>query len=79
MTGTIEKNDVDINFVKIRITHDYDFMVATTAIKGSSVPFQVTVPFGGIHYTKITFIETIIKPLNCKTLDTEYAGLELGI
>ena len=74
MTGTIEKNDMDINFVKIRITHNYDFLVATTAIKGSSVPFQVNVPFGGIHYTQINFIETIIKPLSCKTSYAEYVS-----
>ena len=75
MTGTIEKNDIDINFVKIWITYNYDFLTTTTSSKGYSVPFHVTLPFGGIHYTQITFIETIIKPLNCKTSDTEYVSV----
>ena len=71
MTGTIEKIDMDINFVKIWITSNYDFFAATTNTKSSLVPFQFTVPFGKIHFTQIIFRETIIKPLNCKTSDTE--------
>ena len=74
MTGTIEKSDMDINFVKIWITPNFDFLVTTTSLKGSLVPFHVTVPFGGIHYSQITFIETIIKPLNCKTSYAEYVS-----
>ena len=74
ITGTIEKSDMDINFVKIRITSNHDFLVATTRLKSSLIPFQFTVPFGGIHYTQITFVETIIKPLNCKTSDTRYVS-----
>ena len=64
MTATIEKSDMDINFVKIWITSNYDFFAATTMFKSSMVPFQFTVPFGGIHYTQVTFSETIIKPLH---------------
>ena len=71
MTGTIEKIDMDINFVKIWITSNYDFFDATTNAKSSLVPFQFTVPFGKISYTQITFGETIIKPLNCKSSDSE--------
>ena len=74
MTATFEKSDMDINFVKIRITSNHDFLVATTRLKSSLIPFQFTVPFGGIHYTQITFVETIIKPLNCKTSDTRYVS-----
>ena len=74
MTGTIEKNDMDIKFVEIRITYSYDFLMTTTSVKGSLVPFQVTVPFGGIHFTEITIGETIVKPLNCNTSHTEYVS-----
>ena len=74
MTVTIEKIHKDINFVKIRITSNYDFLVATTLYKGTFVPFQFSVPFGVIRYTEITFRETEIKPLNCKTSDTEYVS-----
>ena len=74
MTATIEKSDMDINFVKIWITSNYDFFAATTMFKSSMVPFQFTVPFGGIHYTQVTFSETIIKPLHCKISNTEYVS-----
>ena len=71
MTATFEKSDMGINFVKIWITSNHEFLAATTSLKSSLVPFQFTVPFGKIHFTQITFRETIIKPLNCETSDTE--------
>ena len=74
MTVSIEKSDMDISFVKIWITSDYDFLVATTRLKSFLVPFQFRISFGAIDYTEITFRETIIKPLNCKTFDTEYVS-----
>ena len=74
MTVTIEKSDMDINFVKIWITSNHEFLAATTSLKSSLVPFQFTVPFGGIHYTQITLKETILKPLYCKISDTEYVS-----
>ena len=74
MTVTIEKCDMDINFVRVWITSNNNFLVATTTLKSSMVPFQITIPFGEIQLTRITFEETIIKPLNCKTSDTEYVS-----
>ena len=74
MTVTIEKSDMDINFVRVWITSNYDFLVATTTLKSSMVPFQFIISFGEIQLTRITFEETIIKPLNCKTSDTEYVS-----
>ena len=74
MSGTIEKSNMDINFVKIWITSNYDFLDVTTTQKSFLVPFQFSVPFGGIYLTQVTFKETIIKPLNCKTSDTEYVS-----
>ena len=74
LTGTIEKIHKDINFVKIRMTSNYDFLAATTMHKSSFDPFQFSVPFGVIRYTQITFRETTIKPMNCKTSDTEYVS-----
>ena len=68
-----KKNDVDINSIKIWITSDYDFLLAAnTQLKSEIVPFQFTAPFSGNYYPRITFRETIIKPLNCKASDTEY-------
>ena len=74
MTGIIEKNNMDINFVKVWITSNYDFLDVTTTQKSFLVPFQFSVPFGGIYLTEITFKETVIKPLNCKRSDTEYVS-----
>ena len=74
MTGTIEKNDMDIKFVKIWITSNFDFLDATTFLKSYLVPFHFILPFGGIHLTEITFRETVIKPFNCKTSNTEYVS-----
>jgi hypothetical protein len=74
MTGTIEKSNTDIKFVKVWLTSNYDFLVATSWQKGVLVPFQFTVPFGGFQYTQIILRESIIKPLNCKTSDTEYVS-----
>ena len=74
MTATFEKSDMGINFVKIWITSDHEFLTASTSLKSSLVPFQFTVPYGGMHYTQITFRETIVKPLNCKTSDDEYVS-----
>ena len=74
MVGIFDKMDMDISFVKIWITSNYDFIDATTMQESSFVPFQFTVPFGGIRHTQITFRETIVKPLNCKKLDTKYVS-----
>ena len=71
MTVTIEKN-VDIEFLKVWITSDYDFLVPTHDHYGIFEPYQFTVPFGKVYSTRIRFKETIIKPLNCKLSDTEY-------
>ena len=74
MIVTIEKNDMDINFTKIWITSDYDFLlVINQNLKKQMVPFQFKVRFGG-YITKITFRETITKPLNCEISDTEYVS-----
>ena len=74
MTGTIEKSNNDINFVKVWLTSNYDFFAATNWQKSVLVPFQFNVPFGGFQYTQISLRESIIKPLNCKTSDTEYVS-----
>ena len=71
MTITIEKN-VDIEFLKVWITSDYDFLIPTHDAYGDFEPYQFSVPFGKVYSTRIRFKETIIKLLNCKLSDTEY-------
>ena len=65
---------MDISFLKIWITSNYDFLVATSRLKSFLVPFQFRVSFGGTQYTEIKLEETIIKPLNCKTSDIGYVS-----
>ena len=73
MIATFEKVDKDIDSMKIWITSDYDFLLVTnTHLKREIVPFQFRVDFAGFYTPRITFMETIIKSLNCKTSDTEY-------
>ena len=38
---------------------------------GDFVPFRFSVPFGGIQMTQVNVVETLIKPLTCKTSDIE--------
>ena len=74
MIVTIEKSDMDIDFTKIWITSDYDFLlVINQNLKKEMVPFQFKAHFGA-YITKITFRETIIKPLSCKKSDNEYTS-----
>ena len=73
MTGSIEKIHKDIDSTKIWITSNYDFLFLThTPVSDFRAPFKFRVPFEGIYTKRITLTETIIKPLNCKTSDTEY-------
>ena len=76
MTVTIEKRDMDIDSLKIWLTSNYDFLLFTTNAQTQSdfFPFQFRVPFAETYTTRITFRETIMKPLNCKTSDTEYVS-----
>ena len=74
MTLTIEKFVEDIDFVKVWLTSPHDFLAISNTISTDIPPFEFRVPFDGIYNTQIRFKETIIKPLNCKTSDTEYVS-----
>ena len=43
---------------------------------GDFVPYRFSVPFGGIQTTQVNVVETVIKPLTCKTSDTAYVSEE---
>ena len=60
--------------MKIWITANYDFLSLTHSTEGDNVPFQFDAPFTGNYIYRIRFRETIVKPLNCKTSDTEYVS-----
>ena len=73
MTGSIEKIHTDIDSTKIWITSNYDFLFLThTPVSDFEPPFKFRVPFEEVTTKRVTLTETIIKPLNCKTSDTEY-------
>ena len=74
ITVTIEKKNVDIGHLKVWLTSDYDFL---EAILNENFPsYQFNVPFGEIYFPRITFKETIIKALNCKSSDIEYVSVQ---
>ena len=74
MIVTMEKKYMDIDSMKVWITSNYDFLyVENQNLNSEHVPFQFSVPFAGpLSTPTIKFRETMIKPLNCKTSDTEY-------
>ena len=75
MIATFEKVDKDIESMKIWITSDYNFLLVTnTHQKREIVPFRFRVDFAETYTPRITLRETIIKPLICKTSDTEYVS-----
>ena len=76
MMVSVEKIHEDMDSMKIWITSDYDFLSLTHYPLSDKVPFQIEVPFQGIQISRIRFRETIIKPYNCKTSDTEYISEE---
>ena len=72
ITVTIEKKNIDIGHLKVWLTSDYDFL---EAILNENFPsYQFNVPFGEIYFPRITFKETIIKALDCKSSDIEYVS-----
>jgi hypothetical protein len=74
MTGSIERIDMDIGYMKIWITANYDFLSVTHSPLGDNVPFQFDAEYYGNYINRVRFRETIVKPLNCKTSDTEYVS-----
>jgi hypothetical protein len=76
MTGSIEKRDMNMDFMKIWITANYDFFSLTHLPISDNVPFQFDASFGnfGNYIYRVRFRETIVKALNCKTSDTEYVS-----
>ena len=72
MTVTVEKINMDMEIVKVWITPEYDYLDATHQDWGIFLPFKFSVPFGGFRTTQVSLIETVIKPLKCQELDTNY-------
>ena len=74
MTGSIERINMDMAFMKIWITAKYDFLSLTHLPLGDNVLFQFTAEYYGKYIYRVRFKETIVKSLNCKTSDAEYVS-----
>ena len=72
MTVTIDKRQMDIEFIKVWITSKHDYLDATHHEWSYFLPFKFSVPFGGLRTTQVSLVETVIKPLICKELDPNY-------
>ena len=72
MTVTVEKRNMDMKFVKVWITSEYDYLDATHQDWGIFLPFKFSVPFGGFRTTQVSLVETVMKPLICETLYPNY-------
>ena len=74
MIGSIEARHMDMDHLKVWITANYDFFSLTHPTYGENVPLQFDASFYGNYIYRVRFRETIVKPLNCKTSDTEYVS-----
>ena len=74
MIGSIEKRDMEMDHMKIWITANYDFFSITQPPTSENVPLQFDTSFYGNYIYRVRFRETVVKPLNCKTSDSEYVS-----
>ena len=67
-----KKEDIDIKFIQVTMTSKHDYLGVTHSFWGDFMPYRFIVYFGDILIPKITAVETIKKPLDCQTSDSEY-------
>ena len=72
VTVIVEKNeameiDTTVQFLKVRMTSNHDYLGATHRMWGGFMPFKMIIPFGRLKTPKITIVETVRRPLKCKT------------
>ena len=64
MGVTIVKTNKDLDYVKLWLTTDYDYLASTHSLYGDFVPFKFDVRFDEKQKTKIMVVETSLRPLN---------------
>ena len=74
MAVIIEKNDLDIDSVKVSMTSDFEYIEAMHDSPPDILPFKFNVPFERRSGTQITAIETVIRPLICDESHVEYVS-----
>ena len=65
MGVTIVKTNKDLDYVKLWLTTDYDYLASTHSLYGDfGFPFKFDVRFDEKQKTKIMVVETSLRPLN---------------
>ena len=73
ITITVQKNeDVQIDYLIWKMTSDHDYLGAVGEIWGHYKPLKFVLLFGEAMFNKITIVETIKMPLDCKIDDSAY-------
>ena len=74
LTVTVKKNEeIKMDYVKWEITSDYDYLGAALGLLWVDVrPLEFTSLFGENIKQKITTVQTIRNPLNCKKHNPDY-------
>ena len=77
MTVVIERDLDAIDSVSVRLTSDYEYLhqISLSTLLNSGI-FQFSVPFGGIYKTEASILETMIKPLKCKSSETYVSDMQ---
>ena len=78
MTVAIEKQeDKEIDSANVMLTSDYEYLKpAYFPIMINTGVFEFRVPFGGIYKTLTTLMETMIKPLKCKSSNSYVSDMQ---
>ena len=74
MGVTIVKTNKDLDYVKLWLTTDYDYLASTHSLYGDFFPFKFDVRFDEKQKTKIMVVETSLRPLICNQLDIDYVS-----
>ena len=77
MTIAIEKQeDKEIDSVNVMLTSDYQYLKPVSFPTINSETFEFRVPFGGTYKTQTMIMETMIKPLKCKSSDSYVSDMQ---
>ena len=74
MGVTIVKTNEDLDYVKVLLTTDHDYLALTHSIYGDFFPFKFDIRFDEKQKSKIMVVETSIRPLICNQLDIDYVS-----
>ena len=74
MGVTVVKTNEDLDYVKVWLTTDHDYLASTHSIYGDFFPFKFDVRFEEKQKTKVMVVETSLRPLICNQLDIDYVS-----